>query len=176
MEARGMTEHAIHPIGLDDLRGPLGRDLLALNNAHARELSWLEPDRLAHLVDTAFQASRIGGEAFLLAFDQDADYDSWNFLWFRARHARFVYIDRVVVAPSARGRGHARRLYEVLFVKAANSGHDRVVCEVNSIPPNPVSDAFHAALGFNETGTGVSPDRAKTVRYLSYTLGPPAPR
>jgi uncharacterized protein len=167
-----MTEHAIRPIGWSDLRGSLGRDLLALNNAHARELSWLEPDRLAHLVDQAFLAVRIDDEAFLLAFDQNADYDSWNFLWFRERHARFVYIDRVVVAPLARGRGHARRLYETLFRQATGSGHDRVVCEVNSDPPNPVSDAFHAALGFCEVGTGVSADGAKTVRYLSYPLGP----
>jgi uncharacterized protein len=33
----------------------------------------------------------------MLAFDQDADYDSPNFLWFRERLARFVYADRVVV-------------------------------------------------------------------------------
>jgi uncharacterized protein len=46
-------------------------------------LSWLEPDRLIRLIREAFLVRRIGHvEAFLLAFDQDADYDSPNFLWF----------------------------------------------------------------------------------------------
>jgi uncharacterized protein len=70
---------------------PLGKTMLALNNAHAEELSWLEPERLAHLVGEAFLARRIGNlAAFLLAFDQDARYDSPNFLWVGARYPRFV--------------------------------------------------------------------------------------
>ena len=52
----------------------------------------------------AFLARRIGhADALLLAFDQDADYDSPNFLWFRSRYSRFVYVDRIVVAPAAGG-------------------------------------------------------------------------
>jgi uncharacterized protein len=88
--------------------GSLSKTLLALNNAHARELSWLEPERLQHLVEQAFLARRIGDlDAFLLAFDQDAQYDSPNFLWFCARYPRFVYVDRIVVASSAPGAFHA---------------------------------------------------------------------
>ena len=149
----------------------LGSALLALNNAHAQELSWLEPERLEYLIGEAFLARRIGNfDAFLLAFDQDARYDSPNFIWFRARYPRFVYVDRVVVAPSARGRGCARRLYSDLFEHAVRAGHDRVVCEVNKMPPNPASDAFHAALGFVEVGTASVHDGSRTVRYLSQTL------
>src|SRR4051794_11216701 len=89
---------------------PLAKTLLALNNANAAQLSWLEPERLAHLIGQAFLARRIGNlDALLLALDQDADYDSPNFLWFRSRYQRFVYVDRIVVAASARGRGYARR-------------------------------------------------------------------
>src|SRR5579859_1525544 len=125
---------------------PLAAALLALNNAHARELSWLEPARLAHLVGQGFFARRIGHlDAFLLAFDQDADYDSPNFRWFRERYQRFVYVDRIAVASSARGRGLARQLYRELFAEAARARHCSVVCEVNSQPPNPASDAFHDA-------------------------------
>src|SRR3954462_11652275 len=126
----------------------LGAAMLALNNDHAQELSWLEPARLQHLVEQADLARRIGSlDAFLVAFDQNAGYDSPNFLWFRARYPRFVYVDRIVVAASARGHGHARRLYDDLFEQSIAAGHDRVVCEVNQQPPNPASDAFHAALG-----------------------------
>jgi predicted GNAT superfamily acetyltransferase len=150
---------------------PLAKSVLALNNAHAQELSWLEPARLQHLVSQAFSARRIGNlDAFLLAFDQDADYDSPNFLWFRARYVRFVYVDRIVVAASARGRGCARRLYRGLFEQAEAANHERVVCEVNISPPNPASDAFHAALGFVEVGSASLHARSKTVRYLSRAL------
>ncbi len=144
---------------------------LALNNEHARELSWLEVDRLVELIGRALLAQRIGNvEAFLLAFDQDADYDSPNFLWFRARYLRFVYVDRIVVADAARGRGHARRLYDDLFKHARRAGHERIVCEVNREPPNPASDAFHAALGFSEVGGAAIHGGTKTVRYLTRLL------
>lgn len=150
----------------------LAQTLLALNNAHAVELSWLEPARLAHLVAEAFLAERIGqADALLLAFDQDADYDSPNFLWFRERFPRFVYVDRIVVAGEARGRGHARRLYQLLFERAHAAGHERVVCEVNSNPPNPASDAFHADLGFAPVGAGDIHGGEKTVTYLAKALG-----
>jgi predicted GNAT superfamily acetyltransferase len=153
--------------------------VLHLNNEHAAELSWLEPDRLSVLIGRAFYARRIGNlEAFLLAFDQAADYDSPNFLWFRERYRRFVYVDRIAVAKSARGRGHARRLYEHLFSRAVEAGHAIVACEVNSDPPNPASDAFHAALGFQEVGQAALHGGKKSVRYYLRPLNerpdPPA--
>ncbi|MCO5162340.1 MAG: GNAT family N-acetyltransferase [Mesorhizobium sp.] len=141
--------------------------ILALNNEHARELSWLELPKLRHLVGEAFLALRAGeADAFLLAFDQDADYDSENFLWFKARYARFAYVDRVAVASHARGRGLARAFYETLFEKARAAGHTVVTCEVNSDPPNPGSDAFHAAMGFREVGSAAIYGGERTVRYF----------
>jgi uncharacterized protein len=151
-------------------------DLLALNNEHDRELSWLEPERFQELLRQAFLARRIGhADAFLLAFDQDADYDSPNFLWFRSWYSRFVYVDRIVVASNSRGRGYARRLYYDLFQCAAAAGHERVVCEVNSDPPNPDSDRFHAAMGFIEVGSATIHGGSKTVRYFSRAITPSRP-
>jgi len=142
--------------------------VLALNNQHAAELSWLEPERLAFLLGEAFYARRIGAlEAFIMTFDQDARYDSPNFLWFRERYKRFVYVDRVVVAAAARGRRHARRLYEDLFDHVRRAGQAIVTCEVNADPPNPASDAFHAALGFAEVGDAVIHGGKKAVRYYA---------
>lgn len=146
--------------------------ILALNNEHAVELSWLEPERLASLLGRSFYARRIGAiEAFIMTFDQDADYDSPNFIWFRRRYPRFVYVDRVVVAKSARGRGHARRLYEALFERARQAGHTIVTCEVNAEPANPASDAFHASLGFTEVGDAVIHGGEKAVRYFARDIG-----
>lgn len=145
--------------------------VLTLNNAHATELSWLDADRLATLLGQAFHARGIGAmRAFLLAFDENAEYDSPNYQWFRARYPRFVYVDRLVVEPVARGLGHARRLYADLIGRAMEAGHDVIVCEVNSDPPNPASDAFHAKLGFAEVGSAIIHGGGKTVRYLALRI------
>ena len=161
----------VKPLTTADLAGSDGEALLALNNAHAVELSWLEPEKLAHLVAQAFVARRVGvADALLLTFDQAADYDSVNYLWFRERYPAFVYVDRVVVADSARGRGLARALYDDLFAAAKAAGHARIVCEVNSDPPNPASDRFHAALGFVTVGTAAIHGGKKTVTYLERRL------
>ena len=146
--------------------------LLMLNNAHARETSFLDPVKWHEMVANAFSATRVRDTASLLiTFDQHGDYDSANFLWFQNRLARFVYVDRIVVGADHRGAGLARRLYEDLFERALNAGHDCVVCEVNQVPPNPGSDAFHARLGFEEMGQAILAGAEKTVRYLHKTLG-----
>jgi predicted GNAT superfamily acetyltransferase len=149
--------------------------ILALNNAYAAELSLLDEVSLRALTGGAFYARCIGGlEAVLIALDQtNPDYASPNYLWFKARYPRFVYVDRIVVAESARGKGHARRLYADLFETARAAGHDLIVCEVNADPPNPASDAFHASLGFAEVGGAEIHGGAKTVRYLARRLTPP---
>lgn len=180
-----MSEARIAPIASAHLPG-----VLALNRAHERETSPLDAAALDALLRQAFLAqavlaqaylaqaylaqavladSAVAGEAvaaFLIALDQDADYASPNFLWFRRRFARFVYVDRVVVAPDWRGRGLARGLYAGLLARAAAAGHARLACEINSDPPNPASDAFHAGLGFREVGRAVIHAGAKEVRYL----------
>lgn len=145
--------------------------VLALNNIHAEELSWLGPERLRHLIGQAFYSRRIGSlDAFILAFDHTADYDSPNYLWFRERYPRFVYVDRIAVAAQARGRGLARCIYMDLFETARRAGHALVTCEVNHEPPNPASDAFHAALGFSEAGQAATGDAGKRVRYFVRSL------
>jgi uncharacterized protein len=153
-----------------DIRGasPLRDDasLLALNNAHETETSRLDPAKLRHLLSEAFMATAIGRDsAMLIAFDHSADYDSPNFVWFQQHLDRFVYVDRIIVAASSRGRGYARRLYQELFATARAAKHSHVVCEVNVDPPNPASDAFHDALGFREMGRALLAN-GKTVRYL----------
>ena len=153
-----------------DLRPIVAADLpsvLALNNLHARELSLLDAEKLRHLIDQSYLSLLAGeADAFLVAFDETADYDSPNYLWFEARHPRFAYVDRVAVAAHARGRGLARRFYTTLFDKARVDGHTMVACEVNLDPPNPESDAFHAAMGFVEAGSAEIYGGERTVRYL----------
>lgn len=156
------------------LRPPVAEDepaLLALNNAHAAELSWLEPDGLQRLLGMAFHA-RVADDAagFLIALDEGAAYGSPNFAWFSVRHTRFAYVDRVCVSPAARGQGLARRLYADAIAAAQAAGHDLLCAEVNLDPPNPVSDALHAALGFREAGRASLPGQGRVVRYVELVL------
>lgn len=152
-----------------DLHGhrPPREALLAANNASARETSLLTPEQFGRMIASATVATFVEpARAFLLAFEQTDDYDSINFLWFRSRYDRFLYIDRIVVATEHRRCGHGRILYADLFARAAERGESRIVCEVNLQPPNPGSDGFHAALGFREVGRATIDYGAKTVRYL----------
>jgi predicted GNAT superfamily acetyltransferase len=160
---------------LDRLALPLDPRLLstlhALNETYATELSSLSIKKLEFLIGTAFFSATIdAGDALVIACDQDTPYDSPNFLWFRERFPRFVYIDRVAVNASRRGAGLARQLYEAAFAAARAAGHTVIVCEVNYDPPNPASDAFHEKLGFEEVGRVHLAARGKGVRYLKLAL------
>ena len=145
--------------------------VFALNRIHQVELSPLSRAGLRELVAKATY-SRVMDDraAFLIAFDRDAEYGSPNFLWFKDRLAGFVYVDRIAVSHAHRGRGCARILYEDLFRHAVRDNHEAIVCEVNSDPPNPASDAFHRAMDFTEMGGARLKDRGKTVRYLRRAL------
>ena len=149
--------------------------MLALNQAHEAETSVLDAAGLKALADQAFHlpvrpVRAEGRDGFLIALDQDAVYDSVNFAWFKAKYPRFVYIDRIIVAASARGRGLARSRYEDLVDAARAKGHAFACAEVNKLPPNPNSDAFHAALGFKIVGEAELKAGEKIVRYYARSL------
>jgi predicted GNAT superfamily acetyltransferase len=161
---RGLT---LHDLTLADASA-----LLALNNANAGETSLLDEAGITALLEMAFYARGMEGgrTALLLALDQNAPYANPNFDWFKVSRGSFVYIDRIVVAGSARGLGYARHLYHDLFAAARRAGHCRVVCEVNLDPPNPASDAFHRTMGFDEVGRATIHSGKKTVRYFERLL------
>jgi predicted GNAT superfamily acetyltransferase len=160
--------HAIRDLRLLDTT-----TILSLNNEHAQETSALDDASLTALLGMAFYARGVdgGATAFLIALDHNASYGSPNFMWFKESHKSFVYIDRIIVSPAARGLGIARLLYEDLFTRVKQAGHDRVVCEVNIEPPNLASEAFHVAMGFDGVGQATIYDGTKTVRYFQKTLG-----
>jgi uncharacterized protein len=138
--------------------------VLALNNAHAVEVNSLTAEALGALVAVAAYARVIdGGHGFLIALSERSPVQGPNHAWFVARYPAFLYIDRVVVAPEARGRGHARALYDDLAAIAAGRP---LCCEVNIAPPNPGSLAFHDRMGFASCGDADDPRNGKRVRYL----------
>ncbi|PPT75599.1 GNAT family N-acetyltransferase [Xanthomonas arboricola pv. populi] len=144
--------------------------LLALNNAHATELSLLDAEGLAALLQLAWHARLVApADGLLIALDQGAAYANPNFAWMAQRFARFVYIDRIVIAAHAQGRGLARQLYDELIHTARAASQPCLVCEVNLLPPNPASLALHLQLGFLPIGDAML-GNGKHVQYLEKLL------
>ena len=143
--------------------------MLALNAAFEAETSTLDRARLTRWVNSAYLALAVnhGHDGFVITLDQDcAVYDSPNFRWFTARLARFVYIDRIIVAPHAQRSGLGRELYRMVIQRMARTGHDTLACEVNLDPPNPRSERFHASLGFTRLGDGAPYGDQRRVAYM----------
>lgn len=128
--------------------------ILALNEAFVSVLSPLDHERLARLHAQAARHRVIEQDgrlvAFVLVLCERADYDSPNYQWFAQRHARFLYVDRIVVAADARGAG--TRLYRDVFDFARREAVPVITCEFDIQPPNPASERFHVRLGFREVG------------------------
>lgn len=109
--------------------------------------------------------------AFLLAMSEAADYDSLNFLWFRDRYPRFIYIDRIVVDPGHRQGGLGLMLYDDLD-RWVGTRFPILACEVNLRPPNEPSLRFHEKLGFEPVGTQETDGGRKTVSLMTRPVVP----
>ena len=107
--------------------------------------------------------------AFTIAFPPGTAYGSLNYAWHAERFPDFLYLDRIAVGEGFRRRGIASLLYD--HVEALAVPHGRMVCEVNSDPPNVASLAFHAARGYREVGHLRQQDGHETVM-LAKPLGP----
>ena len=110
-----------------------------------------------------------GGEiiGFVLAVAPGADYASENYRWFATHMPGSLYVDRIVVAPAAHGRGIGRALYAAVESRARELGLGHVTCEVNLEPPNPQSLAFHQRLGFARVGEQSTKGGSVVVALLS---------
>lgn len=143
--------------------------LAALNNAAVPNVNALSAAELVELAGKGeTRVVRDGGGllGLILTMDGRQDYDSLNYRWFQARYADFLYVDRVIVAEAAKGRGVGRILYEDALARAAREGLPYLLAEVNVDPPNPASHAFHARLGFRPLAERLNEREGKVVAML----------
>jgi hypothetical protein len=146
--------------------------LAALNDAAVPAVNALGTDGLAAHVPACDVALVVPDDddaplAFLLAVAPGADYASENYRWFSAHRPGSLYVDRIVVAPHAHGRGLGRLLYDAVVDRARALGLGEVTCEVNLEPPNPDSLAFHDRLGFAQVGEQVTKGGSVRVALLA---------
>lgn len=150
---------------------------LKLNEEFVHWLSPLDGAGLDYILSKAsYRRAFIdpeSGQLFgaLLAYSHDVDYpDHWNIAWLSERLDRFFYIDRVVISAEAQGQGVGYQLYQDLALFAHGEGFETLACEVNTIPDNPGSHAFHLRAGFEPLGEQNIPEKGKAVRYYAKAL------
>jgi hypothetical protein len=124
-----------------------------------QELNAANEPHVGPLDDARLELFTAAADAFWVAVDRGRviglfvgllaghPYASPNYRWFAARWERFAYVDRIALAPEARGSGLADTLYD-RFARVAAGAGARVLCaEVNVRPPNARSMAFHLRRG-----------------------------
>lgn len=169
------TRYELRPLSVQDRTEV--QAVLALNNAAVPAVNALTVDRLRSLAEMAEHAevviadgSRLAG--FAMVLPAGAPYDSPLFGWFAERYQRYLYLDRIVVDPDFRRQGVGRFVYDRMEQRAVS--RERLLCEVNLDPPNPESQAFHAARGYVEVGRFTVPGAGaadKECQMLAKELG-----
>ena len=154
---------ATWPGGAATLRAVLVRPLetadldaaVALNNANIPAVNEIDRDELERLssISLVSLAAEVDGAfaGFCVVFGPGADYASRNYAWFSARYDDFAYLDRIAVDATLRRAGVGRAFYATLVERLAGTT-PVLLCEVNLVPRNDVSLAFHASIGFTEVG------------------------
>jgi predicted GNAT superfamily acetyltransferase len=131
--------------------------ICALNLAEVQHTSAMDLARLGVLdaLSCYHKVACLSGvvAGFLLAMCDESPYQNDNFEWFAKKYARFIYVDRVVISPAARGRRLGTLLYEDVFHHARSNAIPLVTCEYNIVPPNEPSRLFHDKFGFKEQGS-----------------------
>ena len=163
------TTPLLRPVTDDD-----AEEVLALNARNVEALAPMDADRFARLRTWAsrfdvLEAER-GFAGFVIVFGPGTDYDSENYRWFAERYQdRFAYLDRIVLHEAVRRRGLGGFVYDAVERDAA--GHGRLTLEVNLVPRNEPSLAFHARRGYVEVGQ--LGDETHRVSLMEKPLGNP---
>ena len=127
---------------------------MALNQRNVEMLAPMDEAHLHRLLAVAdrFDVLEVDGRfaGFVMTMRSGAPYESENYAWFSQRYERFSYLDRIVLHEDFRRRGLGGFVYDAAEAAAVRDG--RLCLEVNLVPRNDASLAFHAARGYVEVG------------------------
>lgn len=151
--------------------------ILRLNRDAVPAVGDVDEHAMRRLVEQSVQTLVVeevaggGVVAFLVALGPGTDYRSPNYQFFAQRYASFRYVDRVVVDPARARQGIGAALYERVEQAATQDRAAVLTAEVNVVPRNEASLAFHAARGFVAVGEQDTHGGATRVRLLVRDLG-----
>jgi len=111
-------------------------------------------ERLNQLIDWSshvlvVREQEIAG--FIILMRENQNYDSLNYDFFNSQNYPFLYVDRIAIKEGHRRQGLGKMIYEKT-IDIANDLNLPTCCEVNTIPRNGPSLAFHDNFGFKEVG------------------------
>lgn len=129
--------------------------VLALNHANVEALAPMGEQRLHEVLAWAhrFDVVEVGGvpAGFVVTVAPGTAYDSDNYRWFGGRYGEdFYYLDRIVLDARFRRQGLGAFVYDEMERTATPYG--RLALEVNLVPRNGPSLAFHVGRGYVEVG------------------------
>ena len=169
MQKKGLITLLIREARASDFQS-----IVSINASEEEKTSPIDLERITQLNTwstyhrVAIKEDQVVG--FLLVMSNASAYDGANFRWFVDRYSRFLYVDRIVIDPVFAGMGFGTALYVDLIEFAKGQGHIALCCEINVLPPNPVSYAFHARFGFREVGHSNEAAVQKVVSYQMAAL------
>ncbi len=146
--------------------------LLAINNAALPDIGEVNIHKAQWLVENAAipGLALVDGQAagMVVVLSDKCGYDSDFYRWFTNRYDNFLYIDRIVVAAWARGRGVAKHIYQSIEQAASEKGM-AIAADVYCDPPNVPSLNLHRSMGFEEVGRQHFPVKQKiAAKFMKY--------
>lgn len=97
---------------------------------------------------------------FMIVLPPKLNYESLNYQFFLYNYEDFLYVDRIVIAPKFQRKGIGSKLYEHILREYPDK---KITCEINVVPDNPESLAFHKVMGFKEIAQQVTESGKKRV-------------
>ena len=155
-----------NPLTLSDLEA-----IRTINQENIPEVSDIESiERLQQLIDWSSHVIVVRDEVvagFIILMREDQNYESPNYDFFNSKKEPFLYVDRIAIQESYQRKGLGKLIYDKV-IEIGKELDINVTCEVNTVPRNTPSLAFHADFGFEEVGTKDYDDHS--VVYLNKFL------
>ena len=132
------------------------KEILAINQANIPEVGNIDSiNRLNSLIDWSshlivVRDAEIAG--FIILMRENQSYDSLNYKFFNSQGYPFLYVDRIAIKEGHRRKGLGQMIYS-RTIEIAKKLNLPTCCEVNTLPKNEPSLAFHDSFGFEDIGT-----------------------
>ena len=140
-----------HPYNPNDLE-----EIFAINQANIPEVGNIDDiDRLKSLINWSCHLIVVKDEeivGFIILMRENQSYESLNYEFFNSQGYPFLYVDRIAIKEEHRRKGLGQMIYSKT-IDIAKELNLPTCCEVNTLPKNEPSLAFHDSFGFEDVGT-----------------------
>ena len=145
---------------LEQLKKPIRssdlKSIWAINQANIPEVGSIDGiKRLDNLVDWSSHIIVVRDQeiaGFIILMRENQSYDSLNYEFFNSQGFPFLYVDRIAIKEGHRRKGLGHMIYSKT-IEIAKELNLPTCCEVNTLPKNEPSLAFHDSFGFEDVGT-----------------------